>query len=259
MYKDKRLLQLTVFIFSLCATLQVLAQDAKAVAPIKGQSKETIFALLFKGGPIMIPLAICSVVALTIAIERVISLRVIYSASADFLNKLKKSQDSVSKTDFEELRNLCKDSKALIAKILDAGIVKWQASGDWSQTEKSLEDNAAREVGRLKRSLRPLKNIAAVSPLLGLLGTVFGMIRAFQNVALSSATFGKADRLASGIYEAMVTTAVGLSIAIPTLLFFYFLTSKVETHADDIETVCDNFLDEYIHKANSNSSGDKKK
>ncbi|MBN2642259.1 MAG: MotA/TolQ/ExbB proton channel family protein [Victivallales bacterium] len=253
MLRNKGLLQLSAFIGSAGMAFQLMAEEVKEVAP---QSKETMFTLLMKGGPIMIPLAICSIVALTIAMERFVSFRMIYSASTLFLDKLKNTQKA-GETDFTTLKDFCGKSKTIIARILESGISKWQSSGDWALTEKALEDIAIREVSKMKRSLRPLKNIAAISPLLGLLGTVMGMINAFQTVALSSATFGKADKLAAGIYEAMVTTATGLSIAIPTLLIFYFLTSKAEIYADEIEMTCDRFLDDYIHGNKTRGDGDK--
>lgn len=234
-------------LFFFMAVLQLMAQnDAVKKTVVEVESRESIFNLLLKGGPIMIPLAICSIVALTVAFERLITLRLTNIVPKKFLNSMKEAD-----TDVNRMREVCLKSKSPLARILDAGISKWMMFKKDDLTEKEIEDVAVREIGRMKRSLRPLKHVAAVAPLLGLLGTVFGMIRSFQDVALSSASFGKADKLAHGIYEAMVTTAAGLSIAIPTLLIFYFLNNRIDSFADDIEIECNRFIDDFIHSPNS--------
>ena len=92
----------------------------------------------------------------------------------------------------------------------------------------------------MKRSLRGLSVIATVSPLLGLLGTVYGMISAFQTA--TSVGMGKADVLAKGIYEALVTTAAGLTIAIPVLLIFQYLNSRVDALVDEIDEMGIEFM-----------------
>ncbi len=254
MFANKRFLQLSVFFYTACLTVQLAAAEAAKAAAPTPKSKETLLALLIKGGPLMIPLALCSFIALGIAFERFFSFKLLYSTSTNFIENFKKAHGAEN-TDMAILKEFCGKSKTVIARILESGIRKWQASKDWTLTEKALEDISEREVRKMKRSLRPLKNIAAISPLLGLLGTVFGMIHAFQTVALSTASFGKADKLASGIYEAMVTTAAGLSVAIPTLLIFHFLNNRAETYADEIESICDQFLDKFVHKTDDSTGG----
>jgi biopolymer transport protein ExbB len=95
-------------------------------------------------------------------------------------------------------------------------------------------------MSKLKRSLRGLAVIASVSPLLGLLGTVYGMINAFQ--AASTVGMGQADTLATGIYEALVTTAAGLTIAVPVLLIYQVFLSKVDAYVDTIDDLGIDFL-----------------
>ena len=110
----------------------------------------------------------------------------------------------------------------------------------------------------MRNSLNSLKIIASISPLLGLLGTVYGMITAFQSVANMSAGIGKAESLANGIYEAMVTTAAGLTIAIPVLLAFSYLNYKLNKQVNDIEVICDQFIDDYIESLHENSYNKRK-
>jgi biopolymer transport protein ExbB len=101
----------------------------------------------------------------------------------------------------------------------------------------------------MKRSLRGLSIIVTVAPLLGLLGTVYGMISAFETA--SSAGVGKADVLAKGIYEALVTTAAGLTIAIPVLLVFQFLNNRVDTIIDKLDEMGIDFMTHCTGKTES--------
>lgn len=234
----------SVFNGALLATFELAAQDAGGA--LDPTQKETIFSLLMKGGPIMIPLGICSVIAVTVALERLLSLRVNNVVPIDFFKSLKRIQDEGKEGALDKIVEYCDKNSSPIGRIVKAAILKYKGHHDKHTIEKVFEDHAGREVGRMHRSLRALKVVAAVSPLLGLLGTVFGMIRAFQTVALSTDSFGKAEKLAHGIYEAMVTTATGLTIAIPTLLVFYFLSHKVDKLTDDVEVACDQFMNDFL-------------
>ena len=119
--------------------------------------------------------------------------------------------------------------------------------------EKAIEDVGSREADKMKRSLRPLSVIAAVSPLLGLLGTVYGMIDAFQKTSASGGT-AKTAMLASGIYEALVTTAAGLTIAIPALLFYQFLLGRVDKLIDEIDEAGTEFVFAYSESHTQDAS-----
>jgi len=203
------------------------------------------FSLLLKGGPVMIPLAICSILALTIAIERLVSLSRRRVAPAEFTEDFRRN---LEKEDFSEsnAEQFCEERPSLLASIVRVTLRRWQERP--TTIEQAFSDTAAREIGKMKRSLRALKSIAGVAPLLGLLGTVVGMIRAFQTVALSSGSLGRAEMLAQGIYEAMVTTATGLAVAIPTLLIYHYLGNRVDTYADDLEIAGTEICDALRHQ-----------
>jgi biopolymer transport protein ExbB len=201
-------------------------------------ARESILELLLKGGPVMVPLAICSVVAFTITLERIVSLSRGRVVPADFVDELRRECPEPGD---EKSRQYCENNGGVLGRIFKRTFAKLDAGRE--EFSASLSDHAGREVGRMKRSLRGLKVIAAVAPLFGLLGTVSGMIRAFQTVALSSSSLGRAEMLAQGIYEAMVTTATGLVVAIPALLVFHFLSNRVDGFADQIEQAADAFAD----------------
>ena len=151
------------------------------------------------------------------------------------------------KANLDKAFEYCVNSKTPIGDIIKVGIEKWKKGRTPADVEKAVEDAASREVSKMARTLRGFKIVAGISPLLGLLGTVYGMIVTFQTVAAASESLGqdKAAKLAHGIYQAMVTTAAGLTIAIPTLLIYYYMNRRVDAFADDIEVVCTEFMDEY--------------
>ncbi|MFW5883290.1 MAG: MotA/TolQ/ExbB proton channel family protein [Verrucomicrobiota bacterium] len=194
--------------------------------------------LLIKGGPVMIPLAVCSVIAVTLTLERFLSLSRGRVIPDDFIEDLERHCPD---PDDEGAKVYCDRSGSVVGRVFRAAFAKVKSGKEDLTT--AVSDTASREVGKMRRSLRGLKVIAAIAPLLGLLGTVSGMIRAFQTVALSSSSLGRAEMLAQGIYEAMVTTATGLAIAIPTLLVFYLLSNRVDGLADDIEAAAERFID----------------
>ncbi len=190
----------------------------------------SLFDLILKGGWVMIPIAICSILALAIAIERGISLRRENVIPPDFLDGLMKALHDADDSVTVGVR-YCDLRPCTVSNIFKAGIRRMRAGA--AAMEKAIEDAGSREVYKLKRSVRPLSTIATVSPLLGLLGTVYGMITAFQTA--SALGVKKADALAVGIYEALVTTAAGLTLAIPVLIIYQIFCSRVDLLVDSID------------------------
>ena len=222
------------------------AEDLKDIiddTALQGVGNESVFELIIKGGWVMVPIGICSLVALTLLLERLIVLRKNNIVPKSFYPGLKEL--IAGKPNLDRAFEYCVKSDAPIGRIIKPGIEKWRKERSIEDVEKSVEDAAGNEVSRMERSLRGFKIVAAVAPLLGLFGTVLGMIRAFQTVALSSEAIGKASKLAAGIYEAMVTTAAGLFVAIPSLLVYYMFAWLIEGITDDIENVCVEFMDDY--------------
>ena len=231
---------------TLWISLSTFAGEASAsAAAIPATGKESILELLLKGGVVMIPLGLCSLLAFTLFFERLMMLRRKNVIDEEYLKELHELVRT-SNPKLDKAYELSVKSSSPIAKILKIGVDRWRKKRGLEYLEKGLEEAAIREVSFLERSLRGFKIIAGIAPLLGLLGTVYGMINAFQTVALSSEAMGKAAKLANGIYEAMVTTAAGLTIAIPTLLVFYFFARKVDSFTDEIEEICSDFIDDYL-------------
>ena len=229
------------FLFLLSCTTTLLAAEAGADA---GETKETMWSLIKKGGPIMIPLGLASIIALALGLERFISLRREKILPDGFLKGLGQAWDSDPSGRTAE--QFCDQSPGAAGHVFKAGI-QWRDSGH-EAVAKAVEDSAIREADKMKRSLRGLSIIAAVCPLLGLLGTVYGMIDAFQRTSSSGGAAKTAD-LATGIYEALVTTASGLTIAIPAMLLYQFLLSRVDGLIDHIDEVGTEFITKHARLA----------
>lgn len=184
--------------------------------------------LLKPGGVVMVPLLLCSVLALAIIIERFWTLRVSRLAPKSLVSDL---WDWIKKKELngKKLREL-KDA-APIGRILVAGIVN--AKHGREIMKESIQEEASHVVHEMERFLTSLGSIAVIAPLLGLLGTVIGMIKVFSQLQLEGA--GNAAALAGGISEALLTTAAGLTVAIPALIFHRYFVRRVDEIVIDME------------------------
>lgn len=180
---------------------------------------------LIQGGKTMLPLFFCSLISLTIIIERSFALQKEKVLPATVVKKLEKEED------VEELVLSARKHRSSLSNII-IGLV---STVDSSRERVAMMYNTLfkKEVNSLERGLIALEVIAAISPLLGLLGTVLGMVDVFNVVA--DVGVGQASALSSGIAKALITTIAGLSIAIPTLVFHSFFMKKTESLALDLE------------------------
>ncbi|WP_198007319.1 MotA/TolQ/ExbB proton channel family protein [Nitrococcus mobilis] len=187
-----------------------------------------MWKLIEAGGWVMLPILACSVVALAFTIERCWALRrsrVVPKHLVAQVWHLVKS-NTLEPTQLRELR-----AGSPLGRMLAAGLVNIQYGREI--VLESIEDRGRHEAHGLERYLNTLGTIAAVSPLLGLLGTVIGMIKVFSSI--SSAGLGNVTALAGGISQALFTTAAGLVVAIPTLMAYRYFRGKVETLVVDLE------------------------
>lgn len=186
---------------------------------------QSLWDFVVKGGPVMIPIGLCSLVAFAVLMERLLSLRRRAVLPPQFVPNLSKVLRE-SAGDVHRALEYCRAHPSPLARVIGAGVKRL---GEPVETlERHVQEAGEREALRLRRNLRVLSVIAAVSPLLGLLGTIFGMITAFQTVAASGEALGKTELLAEGIYEAMITTAAGLIVAIPALVCYHWLAAKID-------------------------------
>jgi len=183
--------------------------------------RKRLIDLVIKGGPFMYPIVFCSVVALAIFMERLWVLRRKLIIPKDFIIKV---EDLVQRNKIADAIFLCKGNSSSIARTFLAGL-KNTGRGMWLVKE-AIEEKGRREGVVLERNIGVLLTIANLSPLLGLLGTVSGMIKTFN--AISVYGVGGPAPLAGGIAEALITTAAGLLVAIPTLVAYRFILDKAQ-------------------------------
>lgn len=203
---------------------------------------QSVWDFVIKGGPMMIPIGLCSLVALTVIIERVVSLRRRTVIPPKFMGGLRDILNN-GDNDREEVLEYCRENDSPIARLFAAGIKRLGMSVEL--VEKYIQEAGQREVLKLRRYLRVLSVIASIAPLMGLLGTIFGMITAFQTVAMSAESLGKAELLAKGIYQAMITTAAGLMVAIPVLIAYHWICAKVDRLVTEMDQMTIDFVEEY--------------
>ena len=183
---------------------------------------------LSKGGIMMIPLLLCSIIGFMIVIEKMISLR----RNKILIPEIISVVDSInSNQDIQLATTICQKNKGPLPNIILTGLQNQNLPQE--EIKEIINDEGRQQVRTLERGLPVLETIAGVSPLLGLLGTVLGMIRVFNNIMIHGT--GNADKLAGGISEALITTATGLFIGIPMLIAFNYFTDRAENFILDIE------------------------
>lgn len=191
-----------------------------------------MFELIQKGGPVMYPIILCSVLALAIVIERFYHLYKARIDTKDFMNNV---EITIKRNRIAEAIKICDKTPGPISRIVKACILKHDRPRQ--EIRESIEDAGHQEVPRLEKHLSLLATIAHISPLLGLLGTVTGMVRAFQIIQEKSVSFNPVSPgdLAGGIWEALLTTVAGLIVAIPTVVAYNYLVSRVDEFVLEME------------------------
>lgn len=209
---------------------------AQQVPPTAGSLISTVWDMVVRGGWFMIPIGLCSLVAMTLVVERLIVTR----RGRIVPRRLLESLMALRHQPRQALAQCAADSSPLAAVIHAA--VKGRGLARVLQ-EKAIADAGEREVRKLRHRMRLLAALPQVATMLGLLGTVLGMIRTFTVVAASGESLGKTERLAQGIHEAWTATAGGLIIAIPTLLAFHIIMGRIDAAAAALDNAAQLWLD----------------
>lgn len=209
-------------------------QAADTVTPLANDipiPTKNLLQVIRDGGPLMIPIGVCSFVLFMFAFERFISLRrgrvIPRPFVRRFLQQLRDGQ-----LDRDEALQLCEKNRSPVAEVFAAAVRKWGRPS--VEVEQAILDSGERVTNGLRKYLRVLNGVSTISPLLGLLGTVVGMIRAFNAIATADA-MGRPEMLAAGISQALLTTAAGLSVAIPALIVYLYFVGRVDQLIMDID------------------------
>ena len=204
------------------------------------QERKTLLGLLRSGGLMMVPLAL---LALYGFFKAGVQIYVIIFSNGIEKDQALLEQLDPNKTPWTEMGGIVgadieKRDKAAFPPMCAAALIRIYQGKE--AMEEALVDEGALQLGRLKRGVKPLQGVVMVAPLLGLLGTVYGMIASFQS--LGSAGDDKVEFLSAGIYEALVTTATGLTIAIPFLFLYLWLNRKTDEIGENLNRQARAFL-----------------
>jgi biopolymer transport protein ExbB len=204
------------------------ARDSRGAAPPVSAGdlipQKNLLQIMKAGGILMIPILFCSFITLVFVFERAVALRRGRVIPGPFVKRFL-HQLSEGQLDREQALQLCEENRSPVAQVFAAAVRKWGKPA--VEVEQAVLDAGERASNGLRKYVRIFNAVSTISPLLGLLGTVFGMIKAFNDISTSDA-MGRPEFLARGISEALITTAAGLSIAIPALVCYLFFLSRVD-------------------------------
>jgi len=210
------------------------------IIEIKMRKKDTPITYFQKMGIIGYPLLLCSILMITYIIERAYTLIKARSkvGTEQFMTQI---TESLRNDNIMEAVSTCEEAGGPLANVLKAGLLKYsqamieERDVTKEEIQEAIQEAGLLEIPQLERNLPVIGTLAVISPLLGLLGTVTGMIRAFTTIALEGT--GDPQQLAGGISEALLTTAGGLTIAIPCLIAYNYFESRVNNYVLEIEQV----------------------
>jgi biopolymer transport protein ExbB len=185
------------------------------------------FDFLCKGGPMMVPLVFCSVLSVAVMIERYTRLK---GSTGDAPRLMEQVEKRLALHKYNQAVQLCEEDKTPLGHMLATGL----KCPDQNQAERCMEEHALKAMPTLYKRLSVLDTIITIAPLLGLLGTVTGMIRAFHVIATKSG-LSTPTAITGGVAEALIATATGLAIAIVTLVGYNYLTERAKSIVSDLE------------------------
>ncbi len=219
--------------------ISTAAVDTAAASTSATPNAETLslLDLALKGGPIMIPIAICSIIAVYIIVERYFAIRKSSKDDPNFMNNIR---DFISNGNIDAARSLCRNTESPIARMIEKGVSR--IGKPLSDIEKAVENIGNIEVVKMEKGLSLLATVAGAAPMLGFLGTVTGMIKAFYNMSKAGKTID-ISLLSGGMYEAMVTTVAGLIVGIFALVSYNLLSAMVEQVVFKMENTSIEFMD----------------
>lgn len=213
---------------------QIVTGTEEVVTPEQGIS---MWDLTLAGGPLMIPLLICSIIAIYIFVERLLTINRANVSSDSFMGKIK---ELVLKGDISGAKILCAQQDTPVARMIEKGVTR--IGSPLKNIEASIENVGKIEVFRLEKNLSVLATIAGAAPMIGFLGTVIGMVQAFIAIAQEEGSVSP-KLLADGIYTAMITTVAGLVVGIIAYLGYNYLVTRVSKVIHKMEYSSIEFID----------------
>lgn len=219
------------------ATTAVPDTVTQTVDTVTTTSQLSIWELCLEGGIIMIPLAILSIIAIYIFIERAITIAQAAKQDPSFMKRIK---DYVHDGDIESAQNLCRTNSSPAARLISKGLARIGRPA--SDVLVAIENTGNIEIATLSKGLPWLATTAAGAPMLGFLGTVVGMVDAFFSISNAGSAASIGD-FAGGIYTALVTTVAGLVVGIIALFAYNYLVARINKVMNQLEASTMEFMD----------------
>jgi biopolymer transport protein ExbB len=219
--------------------LQVAAQRAVAdslASPVAKEAHMTYWDLASKGGWLMLPIAILSVVAVYIFFDRFFFIRKASRMDVDFMNKIR---DYIHDAKIDSALTLCQSTNMPVARMIEKGIKR--IGRPLKEIEESVEVVGKFEVYKLEKNLTILGVIAGIAPMFGFIGTIAGVIKIFYNISLADNI--SIGLIAGGLYQKMITSAFGLFVGILAFIGYHWLNVMIEKVVHKLESDAMNFID----------------
>ncbi|MFC1538061.1 MotA/TolQ/ExbB proton channel family protein [Candidatus Latescibacterota bacterium] len=201
----------------------------------------SFLSIVLSGGWLMIPIVICSIIVVAVAIERYLAYKKLKINIPQLIMSIRHPLNAGNVLD---AINECTVAKGPVAAVIKAGLQKVKSGRE--SVKEAMETAGNAEVYHLEKNLSVLATLAGITPLIGFLGTVTGMIKAFMKIQQLSGNVN-ADVLAGGIWEAMVTTAAGLTVGIPAMILYNYYVNRVREFTFHMESTADEVLDMIVN------------
>ncbi len=196
-----------------------------------------MFDIITRGGILMLPIAICSILVVAIAVERYLTYKKLTVNVPSFMTRIR---PLLQRKEYAAAINECASSRGPVAKVVRAGLERVKQGAD--RMKEAMETAGNSETYHMEKNLSILATLAGITPLIGFLGTVTGMIKAFMKIQQLSGNVN-ADVLAGGIWEAMITTAAGLTVGIPAVILYNYFVHRVREFTFQMESAGEEIID----------------
>ncbi len=218
---------------------QVAADTSKQAADMSTSATENTLSLwdmLLKGGPIMIPIVILSFIAVYVFIERFLVIKAASKIDANFMNNIK---DLIHNGNTEAAYTLCKNAESSQARVIAKGISRM--GRPYKEIEEAMESAGKLESNRLEKNVSILSIVAGIAPMFGFIGTILGVIKIFYTISLTDDISIKV--ISGGLYEKMVTSASGLVVGVLAFVFYHWINIMIDRLLNNVESNSVDFIE----------------
>lgn len=225
-------------LFALTTSLITTNAMASDEIVLKESQNISIWSTISNGGIIGFIIIGISVIATALIIDNLLRIRRNKMIPSELLPKIEKA---IIDKDYEVASELCKKENTFLTKVIEAGLLQHSSVLGYYDMQNAMQEESERYISKLLRRIDYISFIGSATPMLGLLGTVTGMIKAFNQIALTEGS-AKASELAGGISEALITTCLGLIVAIPAMFFVTFLRNRIDGYVAEAEPIVDHIM-----------------